>query len=261
LRFHIVDAGLEKSDRAAIKELKKIRSFEAIYYQPDLEEYAQYLCDDISTFPLVVNHRLFASSFLPEDLDKIVYMDVDVVVLASLRELWNLPLNDYFVAAAPDHNMRLSHRRAIGLPEDFPYFNSGVLVMNLRKWREDKITEKLLPIAVEIKDNIDFPDQDVLNVYAHRNGFMELPEGWNVHPRDYVEGQTRLLHYMGSRHRCPHLDILYDYTALTPYGQLPMQGLWYRIKRCCKRSVCNFLCFIFFPRKMRRAIRRRFNLR
>ena len=261
IRFHIVDAGLDETDRAAIEELKASRDFDAVFYTPNLQEYAKFLCDDISTFPLVVNHRLFAPVFLPETLDKIVYMDVDVVVTSSLRELWKTPIDNAFIAAAPDKNMRLSHRKAIGLSEDFPYFNSGVLLMNLRKWREENITEKLLKIALEIKENIDFPDQDVLNVYAFRNGFQKLPDGWNVHPRDYVEGKTRLIHYMGSRQRCPHLDILYGYAALTPYGRLPMQERSYQFRRAIKRAICNILCFFFFPRKIRRAIRKRFNLR
>ena len=261
LRFHIVDAGLEDADRAAIEELKTLRTFEAVYYTPDLREYLKYLCDDISTFPVVVNHRLFAPNFLPETLDKIVYMDVDVVVLSSLGELWKTQIGDSFVAAAPDIKMRPSHRKAIGLTEDFPYFNSGVLLVNLKKWREDNITEKLLAIADEIKENIDFPDQDVLNVYAFRNGFQKLPEGWNVHPRDYVEDKTHLLHYMGTRQRCPHLDILYKYAALTPYRLLPMQSRWRQINLGIKRVICNTLCFFFFPRKMRRMIRRRFVLR
>ncbi|MBR0226653.1 MAG: glycosyltransferase family 8 protein [Thermoguttaceae bacterium] len=260
IRFHIVDAGLDEADRDAIEELKSLRAFDAVFYTPNLQEYAKYLCDDISRFPAVVNYRLFASSFLPETLDKIVYMDVDVVVLASLREFWETPLDDLFLAAAPDLNMRLSHRKAIGLDENYLYFNSGALLMNLKKWREDNITEKLLKIALEIKKEIDFPDQDVLNVYAFHNGYQRLPEGWNVHPRDYVEGKTRLLHYMGTRLRCPRLEILYGYAALTPYGKLPMQSASYRIKCRIRRIVCNFLCFFLFPRKIRRAIRKRFNL-
>ena len=260
LRFHIVDAGLEEADRAAIEELKTLRTFEAVYYTPDLREYVKFLCDDISRFPAVVNYRLFAPSFLHEKFDKILYLDVDVVVLSSLRELWETPLDNLFLAASPDLNMRLSHRLALGLDENYLYFNSGALLMNLRKWREDGITEKLMRIALEIKKEIEFPDQDVLNVYAFRNGYQRLPEGWNVHPRDYVEGKTRLLHYMGTRLRCPHLEILYGYAASTPYGRLPMQSASYRIKCRLRRFVCNFLCFILFPRKIRRAIRKRFNL-
>ena len=261
LRFHIVDAGLKESDYKAIEELKNLRSFEVVYYTPDLHEYTKYLCGDISTFPIVVNHRLFAPNFLPETLGKIIYMDVDVVVLSSLRELWETPIDESFVAAAPDLKMRPSHRKAIGLTEEFPYFNSGVLLMNLKKWREDKITEKLLKIADEIKKNIDFPDQDVLNVYAFHNGFQKLPEGWNVHPRDYVEDKTHLLHYMGTRQRCRRLDILYGYAARTPYRRLPMQSRWRQINLGIKRAICNTLCFFLFPRKIRRAIRRQFVLR
>ncbi len=261
LVFHIVDSGLTQNDRDAVEKLKDIRDFDFVFYQPDLQKYLHVFCDDIQSFPVVVNHRLFAPSFLPASLDKVVYMDVDVVVLDSLRDLWNVDPGDAILAAVPDQNIRLSHRRAIGLDDDYPYFNSGVLVMNLKKWREVNATEEMLKIAVEIKENIDFPDQDVLNVYVARHARALAPKEWNVHPRDYRQGETKLLHYMGSRQRCPHLDILYSYAAVTPYRALPMQGIAYRINRGVQRAICNTLCFFFFPRKIRRAIRRRFNLR
>lgn len=261
LVFHIVDSGLTQADRDSVEKLKEIRDFERIFYQPDLQKYLHVFCDDIQTFPVVVNHRLFAPSFLPESLDKIIYMDVDVVVLDSLRGLWNVDPGEAILAAVHDPNIRLSHRRAIGLDDDYKYFNSGVLVMNLKKWREVNATDEMLKIAAEIKENIDFPDQDVLNVYCARHALTLAPKEWNVHPRDYREGETKLLHFMGSRQRCPHLDILYSYAAETPYRALPMQGLAYRINRGVQRAFCNTLCFFFFPRKIRRAIRRRFNLR
>ena len=117
LVFHIVDSGLTQADRDAVEKLKEIRDFERIFYQPDLQKYLHVFCDDIQTFPVVVNHRLFAPSFLPESLDKIIYMDVDVVVLDSLRGLWNVDPGEAILAAIHDPNIRLSHRRAIGLDD------------------------------------------------------------------------------------------------------------------------------------------------
>lgn len=261
LRFHIVDGGMTQDDLDKIKELAQARQFEVEFYRPVLQSHCKAFRDDVKTFPVVVNYRLFLAKYLPSTLDKVLYMDVDVVALKSLRELWDVPLDDLFVGAIPDRNMRLSHRRDLGLPDDYPYFNSGVLLVNLKKWRDEAILEKLLEIANEIRQAIDFPDQDVLNVYAYRNGYKELDARWNSHPRNYDAKTSGILHYMGSRHRCPHLDLLYGYAAQTPYGKLPMQGTGYKLKRGLKRIGYNFLCFFLFRRKWRREFRKHFNLR
>ncbi len=259
--FHIADGGLTEDDKQKIDELKKIRDFKLTYYRPNLRERSQYFRNDISNFPIVVNTRLFVETFLPDTLDKIIYLDADVVVLGSLSELWNSELEDSFVAAVPDLKMRYSHRQRLGLTDDYQYFNSGVLLINLKKWRVDRVLEKLLDICLEIKDRIEFPDQDALNVFAYRTRYYKLPGRWNCHPRDYVRNDTIVLHYMGSRHRCPNLSILYEYASITPYGQLPMQGLWYQIRRAARRTCFIFLC-LFLPKKQwRKNLRKHFLLR
>lgn len=259
--LHVVDSGLTEDDLQKLEELKKIKDFKLAYYRPNLQEYVQYLRNDIGNFPIVVNARLFVEKFLPESLDKVIYLDADIVVLGSLRELWETDLGDNFVGAVPDPNMRLSHRRDIGLPDDHKYFFSGGLLINLKKWREDRVLDKLLKICLEIKEKIEFPDQDVLNTYASRTSYYPLAGRWTCHPRDFVEGDTVILHYMGSRHRCPNLPILYKYAAETPYKRLPMQGFWYKVRRALRRTLFVFLC-LFLPKKQwRKNLRKHFVLR
>lgn len=259
--LHIVDSGLTEQDLQNIDELKKIKDFKVAYYRPNLREYIEYLRDDIGNFPIVVNARLFVEKFLPETLDKVIYLDADIVALGSLRELWEMDLGDHFVAAVPDPKMRLSHRQALGLPKEHKYFFSGGLVINLKKWREIRALDNFLKICLEIKDKIEFPDQDVLNTFASRHSYLELDGRWTCHPRDLVEGDTVILHYMGNRHRCPNLPILYKYAAMTPYGKLPMQGFGYKVKRGCKRALFVFLCLFLPVKKWRKNLRKRFVLR
>ena len=253
-RFHIVDCGLKNASREAVDELKKLRPFEVVYYKHELPEYLQ---STDTPFPALVYHRLFAARFLPESLEKILYMDVDIVVLSSLRELWNTPLDGVFAAAAHDRYMSQEHCKAIGIEKKDDYFNAGVLLMNLKYWRENDVVDKLLNIINEFKEPLSFAEQDLLNIYASRYGYRLVSEKWNVNPRDYVEGQTRLIHYMGSRRHCPCLDILYGYAALTKYGRLPMQRVSYKIKRV----VCQFLCLFLIRHKDRRNLRKRMNIR
>ncbi|MDO5308851.1 MAG: glycosyltransferase family 8 protein [Planctomycetia bacterium] len=261
LFFHIVDAGLLPDDLQKLQEMQNDEKFQFKRYNPDLNAYLRYMRRDISSFPAVVNYRLFAEKYLPQDLKKVLYLDVDIIVLKSLKPLWETELKDAFLAARDDPYIRKSHIERLGCAPNHRYFNSGVLLMNLQLWREKDVLSELLDLSIELHDRVEFPDQDLLNAYAARHGYLLLQPRWNSHPRDYSPQETVVLHYMGSRLRCPRLDLLYSYAQKTPYRRLPMQGRAYQFKSNCKRVFCNVLCFFFFPRKIRRAIRKRFNLR
>lgn len=261
LRFHIVDGGMTDADLIKIESLRKIRDCELLFYKPDLKSYLKYFRKDILTFPVVVNYRLFCAKYLPETLDKILYMDVDVVALGSLRELWSTPLDDAFIAAAQDRDVAQTHVAKFGFQEGYRYFNSGILLLNLKKWREEAILERLLDVCMEIRELIEFPDQDVLNVYAARTSYQVLDTRWNCHPKYYDEKDTRVIHYMGDRRYLPHVDILFDYAAQSPFKKLPLQTKWYQFKRFLRRKRCQLVCFFLFKREWRQAYRKKFNYR
>lgn len=197
------------------------------------------------------------TEFLPKSLDKIIYSDVDVVVLGSLRELWETPIDDAFVAAVPDQEVIPKHKSELGLSDDYKYFYSGNLLINLKKWREEHVLEKLLEISLEIKDKIEYPDQDPLNVYGYRYGYHELSSRWCCHPKDYDENKTVILHYMGYRPKLPQLDILYSYATQTPYKKVPIQKVGFKIKRRLNVLHCQLVCLFLFKREWRRKYRKK----
>ena len=176
LRFHIVDAGLTPRDAARIESLKSIRPFELTFYRPDLSEYLKLFPKHIGWLPVVCNCRLFLAKYLPKTLDKVLYLDVDLVVLGDLRELWNKRVDDVYFAAAPDRYVTEEHKKTLGLPESRAYFNSGVLLVNVKKWRDEGLAEQAIDVCGEIYDKIRYQDQDVLNVIASRSDYLELDE-------------------------------------------------------------------------------------
>ena len=121
--------------------------------------------------------------FLPEllsTLDRILYLDGDLLVLDSLRELWATDLSDCYVAAVtnifqPDH---LHHVENLGLPDPSAYFNSGVLLMNLDALRRDDCAQSLLTYARANAERLRCPDQDVLNVVLGERRLALHPR-WN----------------------------------------------------------------------------------
>ena len=92
--------------------------------------------------------RLLLSSMLP-NLDKVIYLDCDLVVCKDLKSLWETDVNDMAVAMAPDlwyQDKGTLSRLGI---DNGKYLNAGVIVMNLDYWRENDIRNKLLSFIAE----------------------------------------------------------------------------------------------------------------
>ena len=104
-------------------------------------------------------------------MDKVIYLDSDIVVLGNISELWNFDINDYYFGAVEDKSSELMSWRA-NLDEGDIYINSGVLVMNLKKFREDNIETLIFDKLKEADNN--YSDQDVLNDIC-REKILYLP--------------------------------------------------------------------------------------
>lgn len=106
--------------------------------------------------------RLLLPELLPE-LDRILYLDCDIVVRQDIAKLWNeTQLGDNYLAAVFEAAIegQAERFRALGC-DPASYFNSGFLLMNLAQMREEKVSERLLE-ACRVP-YLEFPDQDALN--------------------------------------------------------------------------------------------------
>lgn len=155
------------------------------------------------------------------DLDKILYFDSDLIIQGDLTEFYNHKLRDYYAECVIDiqtYNKR--HLKSIGFNYK-KYFNSGVLLLNLNKLREDNITEKLIQDKLNNSRYI-FMDQDTFNkvfsnnvrfisykynflpelVYSFKYSIKDLSEFYNEpFPKD-IEDLYRnclIFHYGGKR--------------------------------------------------------------
>ena len=129
--------------------------------------------------------RLDMANVLPGDVQKVIYIDVDLLVLRDIAELWNIDMQGKPIAAVPDYGIMSSKRlmkqkyTVIGLPTDKNYFNSGVVIMDLSQWREHDYSSKVINLAAT--GNFPHHDQDALNKLFMDN-WLELPLSWNVIP-------------------------------------------------------------------------------
>lgn len=132
--------------------------------------------------------RLALADIMPDDIEKVIYLDVDLLVYDDVKNLWQNDIKKYALAAVPDFGIMASNRlcrqkkEVIGLPKGKAYFNSGVLLINLKKWRQENYTKQILEIINENQ----FPhhDQDALNK-LFMNNWLTLDLRWNIIPPVY----------------------------------------------------------------------------
>jgi len=131
--------------------------------------------------PLASYLRLFMTEFLPPDLDKLLYLDSDLIICGDIGELWETDVTDYFLAAVPDPYS--DNHVALGFGQDEKYFNAGVLLVNLAKWRDADVLPRLVTYAEEHTDILRYHDQCTLNA-AFRGQVLFLPYRWNFPARN-----------------------------------------------------------------------------
>lgn len=209
--------------------------------------------------------RLLIPQLLPPCIKKVLYLDADIVVRDDLSVLQNSDLNGAAVGAVAD---RLDSRIKAGealwtheLPHVTDYFNAGVLLIDLERWRQDRISEKALEYLIQ-HPRSPLSDQDALNVACDR-AWKQLEPRWNV-LNDYdthlsskhVGDGPAILHFAG-RLKPWHVGVLdpnarlYDLIRrrtrfartnrdkISDWAKAPLtffqSGLWWQLKRALKR--------------------------
>ncbi len=113
-------------------------------------------------------------NLLPE-YDKIIYLDGDILVKNDLSELYNLELNNYYVGAVRDMTAEVSYKIHAKIPVD-EYLNAGVMILNLKKIREDNLTDRAIETLYERGHDYVCGDQDVFNFVFKENVLWLNPE-------------------------------------------------------------------------------------
>lgn len=135
-----------------------------------------------------------------ENYDKALYLDADIVVLGDISELYNHDVENYYLGVIKDDVALMCNEfieyttQALKVEKD-KYFNSGILVMNLKKFRNDLMVDKFINLLKQIKFYI-APDQDYLNVLCS-NKVLYISEEWNKAPLRNVllTDDVKLVHF------------------------------------------------------------------
>jgi lipopolysaccharide biosynthesis glycosyltransferase len=125
--------------------------------------------------------RILALDILPSDCEKIIYLDCDLVVTGPLDGLWETELADYAIAAVPDP-YGSDRPAALGMPDSATYVNAGVLLINVKRWREQGLASRVIAYAEQAGSRLRYHDQDAMNAVLY-NQTLPLPLRWNCQAR------------------------------------------------------------------------------
>ena len=153
-------------------------------------------------------YRLFIDKYLENNIENIVYIDADMICIDDPTNIIEdkigyLNQNDQLISVKTELEYKYSDSdifKRLELREN--YFNAGFMIINFKKWINDKVGEKLLEIMKDNYSKIVFWDQDILNLYVNGT-FLELDEKLNYSAQNLMENNIHdekyIIHYVGSK--------------------------------------------------------------
>ena len=187
-----------------------------------------------SRYPEEIYYRIFAAKYLPDTVDKVLYLDPDIIVNGSLKPLYNMPLDEYYFAAASHTGpfLRKFNEIRLDMDDESPYINSGVMLMNLKRLREEQNYEDVFDFIEKRKSFLMLPDQDIISSLYGSKIFALDTFRYNMTERlylqhapfekdldiDWVRKNSVIIHYCGRNKPWKpnyrgQLDVFYNETV------------------------------------------------
>ena len=255
---HIVAPSLSEENQQILRNLVASYGNDIRFYFPPEDLLS---CFAIKKFgkriSMATYYRCMFSAILPDDVEKVLYLDCDIVALGDISEFWNTDLSGCGAACIEDIGKDEDERyERLHYDRSYSYFNAGVLLINLDYWREHKVDKQCVEYFQTYPERILFNDQDLLNVVLHKDKVF-VPLKWNMQDGFYRYGIDKkvadwnsfreellhpvILHYTNKKpwnydSMHPLRSEYYKYLDMTPWqGQRPLSSLKKRVQWCMKR--------------------------
>lgn len=198
---------------------------------------------------LATYYRLTMGDVLPGSIDRVLFLDADLLINGPLDQLWEADLDGRAIGAvvAPDGAEDVER---LQMPAGTRYFNAGVMLVDMAAWRAVDVLARARFFLQEHGDRIRWWDQDVLNV-LFQNNWQELSSHWNALPQHWLgmqvgrgmpewrtskvgdlEKEPAIVHFAGAgdfkpwKYSCghPYADAYRWHMRRTPWGRQPLDG-------------------------------------
>jgi lipopolysaccharide biosynthesis glycosyltransferase len=225
---HAIITGLSIDDKEKIKVYAEKNGADILFYEIDESFVKQFVLS--SHWSSAVYYRLFFPLIVPEQVTRLIYLDTDIVVVNDLTKLYTIDLGNHPIAAVYDNWVKTAPQ--LGIAEEGNYFNSGMMLINIPKWKEQKITEKVFAYLTQYPERINYVDQCALNAVLINNWkkldfrynvlHSWIPEAMSKKERQRFLKDKYIIHYTLDRPwkmlcRNPLRFLYFKYLGQSPY--------------------------------------------
>ncbi|MBR3822078.1 MAG: hypothetical protein IKJ37_10715 [Kiritimatiellae bacterium] len=253
--FHVLHRNISEENQSCIRELERMYPNGKVCF---------HLIDAtlFESFPIPkelehVTKETYFRYVLPDILQnekRTIYSDVDVLCVGDLRPLWEIDLRGRIIGAVSEGHDGEFKKRLLGLTDDAPYFNAGMLVMDLEAMRAERGPAVLMENTIRYANRIAWPDQDIINI-TFRNRILELETIWNCFRRVNLRMKKRVvIRHFASATQKPWCNIWKNttwpaylkYLLKTPYSKKALGFVWGHVKgfffyKYTKKKVTRYL--------------------
>lgn len=240
--FIIIDRDLNESNKKQFTQLAKYYHVQITYILVNKKDFEEFPLHPEQHFTTATYYRLAAELLLPQNIEKVIYLDCDMVVNSSLLPLWRTNIEKYSVAVVDDMCIGLtSNYERLKYSPSLKYFNAGMLLINLHYWRKNNLFQKFKQYATKYSDRLLWNDQDLLNAVLLENK-LHVGIEWNYQmgflKQSYFDTlpaylqseirttQPKIIHYNQSKpwnvayYNLPYNDIWHHYKRLSPWKMM-----------------------------------------
>lgn len=162
--IHIFDGGLSDKTKQQLKILEaRYHYIRLVYYTVLEKDIMQWLGGNVTKDrSLSAFGRVFIPRLLDDKIERAVYFDVDAICCSAIEELFEMNLDEYYIAGVQDCNFNRS-KLAVGLNKNSNYINSGMIVWNLNACRKENVVDLLVNFVRTRNGNVVAMDQGTIN--------------------------------------------------------------------------------------------------
>lgn len=236
IEINIIDGGILLENKEKLSDFIKERyNLTVNYLKVDQKLYEKFPISH--HFTHTIYYRISMPLLFNKSVDKVLYLDADMVIKDDIKNIWDTDINDYYLAAV--EALSFDQRYAdLKMPENSLYFCSGLLLINLTQWRKNNIMDKVINFIEENQAKILMWDQDSLNSVLCEQ-WLPLSLKWNQqtyffdqeiyqkfkHRKDFIEARNSpsIIHYTSSHKPWhyisthPYKNEYFNYLKLTPW--------------------------------------------
>ena len=141
------------------------------------------------------NIKMFVDQYIPDTVERLLYIDCDSIVAGSVEKLFTMSLDRKPIAMVLD-SMCMRHKQTIGFAKRDLYFNGGVVLFDMKNWRELKCEEQIVEHIKNVRSHYMAPDQDILNIVL-KGKIKVLSARYNLQPFHMVYSYDQYMRFFG----------------------------------------------------------------